>query len=64
MELELDACETASEKTDEVEEEAEEERGAAYGWVSGKKPCLGRGISRLMFKEGCTGGNLSREGTQ
>ena len=31
MELALDACEAASEKTDEVEEEAEDERGAAYG---------------------------------
>jgi hypothetical protein len=50
VELALDACEVASENTDEVEEEAEEERGAAYGWVSGKKPCLGRGMSRLMLK--------------
>jgi hypothetical protein len=38
VELALDVCDAASEKIDEVEEEAEEERGAAYGCVSGKKP--------------------------
>ena len=31
VELVLDACDAASEKTEEVEEEADEERGAAYG---------------------------------
>jgi hypothetical protein len=36
VELALDVCDAASEKTEEVEEEAEEERGAAYGCVSGK----------------------------
>lgn len=38
LELALDICDAASENTDEVEEDAEEERGAAYGCVSGKKP--------------------------
>jgi hypothetical protein len=38
LELALDVCDAASENTDEVEEDAEEERGAAYGCVSGKKP--------------------------
>jgi hypothetical protein len=50
VELALDACEAASENTEEVEEEAEEERVAAYGWVSGRRPkCWGR-ISMLMMK--------------
>jgi hypothetical protein len=31
VELALDACDAASEKTEEVEEEAEEERVVAYG---------------------------------
>jgi hypothetical protein len=30
-ELEVDACDAASEKTEEVEEEADEERDEAYG---------------------------------
>jgi hypothetical protein len=32
-----------------VEEEAEEERGAAYGWVSGRTPKVWGRMSRLML---------------
>jgi hypothetical protein len=38
VELVLDAWDAASEKTEEVEEEADEERGAAYGWALGEMP--------------------------
>lgn len=35
-ELVLDVCDAASENTDEVEEDAEEEREEAYGWLLGE----------------------------
>lgn len=47
----LDAWDAASEKTEEVEEEAEEESWVAYGWVSGKRPKLGGRISRVMLRK-------------
>jgi hypothetical protein len=57
----LDACDAASEKTEDVEEEAEEERVAAYGWVSGKKPKFWGKISMLMLKGRVTIGKVADE---
>lgn len=35
-ELVLDVCDATSEKTDEVEDDADEEREEAYGWLLGE----------------------------
>jgi hypothetical protein len=59
VELVLDACDATSEKTEEVDEEAEEERLAAYGWFSGRRPKLGGKISRLMVEGGVLRSNAS-----
>lgn len=60
VELALDVCDAASEKTDEVEEEAEEERGVVYGWVSGRTPKWWGWKSRLMLKEICDRRNTQK----
>jgi hypothetical protein len=49
-----------SEKTEEVEEEAEEESVAAYGYVSGRRPKFWDKISRLMMKGGVARSKASR----
>jgi hypothetical protein len=51
VELTLDTCEAASEKTEEVEEDAEEESWVLYGCVSGTMPKAEGRISRLMLVE-------------
>jgi hypothetical protein len=43
-----------------VEEEAEEERLEAYGWVSGSRPKLGGNISRLRLKGGVARSSASK----
>lgn len=51
VELPLDTCDAASENTDDVEEEAEEEREAAYGCCSAEAPKLREMMLRLILSE-------------
>lgn len=51
MAVELEVWEGASEKTEEVEDEADEERDGAYGWLRVEVVPKTGHVSRFMMEE-------------